>query len=600
MACVVNAQDLKTTINEVLSTNPTVVERLKNYNITKEDITTAKAGYYPKIDLSLGGGYENSKREDYNGDTTLTKDGKYTDTLGLDVYQNSLTYTQNLFNGFATTHQVAQQQNRTISAAYSYIEKANNTAFDATDKYLQLLRQKELLQTAKENVEIDKKIFQKVKKLYGAGLTTLSEVNKIESSLALAKSNYVVQQNSLADAKYNMQSILGRYLDVDEMVKPSVDVKFPKSAEEAAQYALRHNPSLLVGRYNIKLAQERYKEKRAPFYPKLDVEISQSMNNNLSGSQGNDDRFRAMAYLRYNFFNGFADQAELQKSVSQIHQEVESSNITKREVIKKLNLAWEANEKLSKQLKHLIAYKEFSKKTLTLYAKEYDLGRRSLLDVLSSQNDFIRAKAQIINTQYSILFAKYRILDAMGILVSSVADDSELYSNVGLKGRMPKNSDDLPIVYDKDKDLVSDTIDICSNSLSEDMKDIYGCKHIYEGTAQIERYSGFLFDDLTTDITNDGREKLKNLIKQLEPYGYANVKFDILGHADDDSTNSEDLMKLSKQRALKVKDILEKAGFLRSNITIHPQADFAPAFSDESGEGVERNNRVDIVVRKLK
>ena len=62
-------------------------------------------------------------------------------------------------------------------------------------------------------------------------------------------------------------------------------------------------------------------------------------------------------------------------------------------------------------------YEKFSNKTLELYSREYDLGRRSLLDLLSAQNDLIGANSQIINANYNILFAKYRILDAMGILV---------------------------------------------------------------------------------------------------------------------------------------------------------------------------------------
>ncbi len=157
------------------------------------------------------------------------------------------------------------------------------------------------------------------------------------------------------------------------------------------------------------------------------------MNKNLSGIQGENDKFRAMAYLKYNFFNGFADHASLQKSLSNMYQEQESKNILKRQVVEGLNLSWAANKKLDEQLVHLKDYKKFSLKTLTLYSKEYDLGRRSLLDLLSAQNDFIGSKAQLINTEYSMLFAKYRILDAMGTLVGAVVDDNSIvYSNVDL------------------------------------------------------------------------------------------------------------------------------------------------------------------------
>nr|WP_321266129.1 TolC family outer membrane protein [uncultured Sulfurimonas sp.] len=588
------AQDLKTTVDEVLSTNPIILEKIKNYNATKEDIKSAKSGYYPKLDLSLGIGSEHTdKRERANNAAD--------ESFDFSVYQNSLTYTQNIFKGFETTYQVEQQQNRTIAAAYSYIEKVNDTSFEMVNTYLQVMKNRELLDNAKANVDINAEIFKKVQKLYDAGLTTLSEVNKIESSLSLAKSNYVVQENTLLDVTYNMQRVLGRYLEPQEMSRPELNVALPASIEDAAQFAMQNNPSLLVSKYNIKLAQASYKEKKSPFYPHLDIEISQSMNKNLSAIEGEDDRFRVMAFLTYNFFNGFADEAALQKSVSTIHQEVELKNNLRRQVIEGLNLSWAANEKLDDQLKHLNDYKKFSLKTLTLYSKEYDLGRRSLLDLLSAQNDFIGAKSQIINTEYSMLFAKYRILDAMGTLVSTIIGNTDIiYSNVGLVGETPKNEDSLPISYDRDSDLIVDEEDICNNSLSTQMRSIYGCKLIYEDTKRIERYSGFLFEDASANLSDDGQKRLNSLITQIAPYGWEKLKFDILGNAEDEGISKEKLLQLSEQRAQTIKTKLLDAGANAELITLHSKSDKAPMFSNESDDSIELNNRADIIVRKLK
>lgn len=592
VATLLSAQDLRMTIDEVLSTNPIILERLKNYNSTKEDVAIAEAGYYPKLDLSIGVGYEN---------TDGTVGGGSNRPVDYTVYQNSLKYTQNIFKGFETTYQVDQQENRTISSAYSYIEKVNDTSFEMVNTYIQVMRNKELLQTAQENIDINQEIFKKVQKLYEAGLTTLSEVNKIESSLSLAKSNYVVQENTLMDVTYNMQRVLGRFLDPETMVKPELNVALPASIEEAAQYAMQNNPSLLVSKYNVKLAQATYKEKKSPFYPKVDIEVSQSMNENLSAIEGTDNRFRAMAYLSYNFFNGFADSSALQKSISQVHQEVQSKNTIRRSVIEGLNLSWAANEKLGDQLVHLQEYKKFSLKTLTLYSKEYDLGRRSLLDLLSAQNDFIGAKSQIINTEYSILFAKYRILDAMGTLVTTVIGDIDIvYSNVGLIGNTPENVDILPISYDRDKDLIVDEEDICNNSLSNEMRSTYGCKFIYEDTKRIERYTGFLFEDNSEVLTEAGLERLNNLIKQVESYEFKYLKFDIVGNVDSEDMSAEDLLILSDKRANMVKTKLIEAGALESNIVVHAKADKAPMFSNETNNAIDLNNRVDIIVKKLK
>ncbi len=574
-----NAQDLKSTVEEVLATNPIVQERLKNYNATKEDITSAQSGYYPKLDLNLGVGLENTDRSNLPNNQPDTSED-------FNVYQNSLKYTHNIFNGFSTTYKVKEQEYRTASAAYSYIEKANDTSFEMVNQYLQVMKNQELLQTAKENVKINEEILNKVKKLYEAGLTTLSEVNKITSSLSLAKSNLVVQENSILDVSYNFQRVLGRYIETDEMVKPSMDITLPATQEEATQFAMKNNPSLLVSEYNIRLAQATNQEKYSSYYPKIDIEVSQAMNKNLSGIEGNDDRFRAMAYLTYNIFNGFSDSSAIAKSISQIHQEVESKNDLRRQVIEGINLAWAANKKLEEQLVYLKNYKKYSLKTLTLYSKEYDLGRRSLLDLLSAQNDFIGAKAQIISTEYSILFAKYRILDAMGTLVQTVLGDTKpIYSNVDLVSQIPQSSDELPVSFDKDADLIVDEMDICNNSLETQITNIYGCNSKDENISQVQRHAGFMFSD--EELESDSDKKLQKLLTELSPYGFNNIKFTLLSNAQ----NQE----LSQKRADSVKNVLLNAGVLDDNILILSNADRAPISTQES-----LNERVDIIVTILK
>jgi len=594
MAVSVQSQDLKTTVKEVLSSNPVILERLKNYNSIKQDVTSAQSGYYPKIDLVLGVGTERTDREN-------RANGLADQSFDFTVYQNSLTLTQNLFNGFQTTYRVAQQKNRAVSAAYSYIESVNDTSFETVQNYIEVMKNTELLANAKENVEINEEIFQKVKKLFDSGLTTLSEVNKIESSLALAKANYIVQENTYLDTTYALQRLVGRFLNPQKMLEPELSTTLPETLEDATQYAIKNNPSILVSRYNIKLAEASYKEKKSAFYPQIDLEVSQSMNKNLSATEGNEDKFRAMAFFKYNFFNGFDDTAAIQKSISQIHQENQSTNDLRRQVIEGLNLSWAANEKLSQQLVHLQNYQNFSEKTLTLYSKEYDLGRRSLLDLLSAQNDLIGSRSQIITTKYNMLFAKYRILDAMGILLENIfSDTTKIYSNVNLIGSSSAQEDTLPVHHDSDNDLIVDTQDICSNSLVSDTKNIYGCKSVLKGIFQVERYKGFLFEGSSLELTDESLTRLNNLIKQLENYGLKNIEFEVLGNIQATNLSSDELYEISAKRADLIKSHLVNAGADVNKITIHAQSNKAPMYSNTVSEGQELNNRVDIIVLKIK
>lgn len=594
------AQDLKTTLVEVINTNPSIKERLKNYNATKEDINIAKSRYYPKLDLNLGAGYESTTRTDIDGNYQNTSRNIPIKNLGYHVYQNSLTYTHNIFEGFGTKYSVLEEKYKTVSAAYSYIEEVNAKSIETVNAYMDYLKNKELLKTAQDNVTIDEKILEKVRKLYDSGLSTLSEVNKIESSLALAKSNLVVQENRLLDSSYYLEKVLGRHLTKNELEKIDIKINLPKTKEEAIEMAYLNNPSLLITDFNIKLAEATYHKAMAPFYPKVDVLLSANYNKNLSAIAGNNDAYKGMVYLTYNIFNGFSDQASKQKSISRIHQEYEAKNKLKRDIISNINLGYGAKEKLSKQLEHLNQYKNFSLKTLKLYAKEYDLGRRSLLDLLTAQNDYINSKAQIISVEYDILRAKFRILDAMGTLVQTIMEDTtNIYSKVNLAKIDTSKKDTLPLVYDTDKDIIVDSKDICSNSKLSDVQNIYGCNDNTKASV-IDRYSWFLYDDspnylFTDSINDDCINNLKDFIKNTSKSDWKNVKIDIFGNAFEDDKSKQELYKISKKRAEFVRDMFIKAGAKKENISLHVNGDEAPLF----GQNNYKNNRVDIIIKKM-
>jgi len=136
---------------------------------------------------------------------------------------------------------------------------------------------------------------------------------------------------------------------------------------------------------------------------------------------------------------------------------------------------------IAQQLKDLKDYSRFSEKTLELYNEEYDLGRRSLLDLLSAQNDVINSRSQIIIAEHDYLLAKYRILDAMGLLPMAIVGDTESISsrvNLYTDSEAHEILDTVPVKLDVDEDNIIDNEDLCDNSLLENNIMPYGCRKI--------------------------------------------------------------------------------------------------------------------------
>ncbi len=463
-----SATTLKDIVSQTLDNNPIIKERLQNYRATREEIAISEAGYYPTLDLQSSIGRKATGRVTGSADVAEET---------YNIFQNSLILRQNIFNGFSTHEQVTYQKMRTLSASYSFLEKANDITLQTIKAYINLLKERELLINSKDYLKNIEDLYIKVRKAYKAGLTKMSEVSKIQSSLSLARSNYLVQENKISIVAYNYRRVTGKIANLRSMEKVSFNHKLPPNQEKASMFALEYNPSILVGNYNIKGAEALYRESKSKFYPKIDLEISENYNEDYNEFTGVDDRFQAMLVLSYNIFNGGADEASRRNKLSKLSQEVSVTQDLRRQVMEGLDLSWSAYELASEQITFLENYNKESSNTLTLYNKEYDMGERSLLDLLATQNDLKRSKDEIINAEYNLLLAKYRILDAMGLTMASIVGNIKpYYHRVGLySAGVDSHEDTLPITKDKDQDGVPNSKDLCNNTKKGSKVLPFGC-----------------------------------------------------------------------------------------------------------------------------
>jgi len=412
----ISADSLPSIIENVLDTNPIVKERLYYYEVTKSEIGIAKSGYYPSVDLESSIGRKTTGRVDNNISSET-----------YNVFQNSLKLKQNIFNGFYTNETVKYQKMRTLSASYSYLSKVNDIALKVVNAYIQVQQEKALLENSKLNVKHNDTTYKRVQKAYKAGLSTFSEVSKIHASLSLAKSNLMLQQNKLLVAKHRFRKVVGKEISPEALEKLPSNLILPETQKKAEDYALEYSPTILAGKYNIQGAKALYQQSKSAFYPKVDLELSQNYNENYNEFIGVDDRTQGLVVLSYNLYNGGADEIKRVQSLSKIDQEVSLTNDLKREVVLNVQLAWSSYELALNQLPFLKEYQRESQKTLTLHNNEYQLGKRSLLDLITAENDLKRANDEIIYASYGLIQAKYSIMHAMGLIVIAIMNNETLY-----------------------------------------------------------------------------------------------------------------------------------------------------------------------------
>ncbi len=399
------AMELIPTIEDAIIHNPEYRQQVKVYQGAQADLDGAEGDWYPKIDIAAGIGHEELERE--NTSTDLTRK------------EASISLTENLFKGFKTENEIKRYQARKDAAIYSAEAAANQIALDMSEAYINLLKEQELLRLEEQNRKTHQRILDQIMQRSEAGIGNQVEVDQAKARLALASSNTMAAQNNYQDALARFQRILGRMPDND-LIKPEFDFAFPKTLEEATKIAMLNHPTLRSANADIAEAQAQNKTAKSPFYPQLDLEITQTFDDNINGIEGKNHDFQAMLRMRYNLYNGGKDSAHLESTAAAVQQAAEIRNNSRRQTIENLRYAWNARNYVNSQLGYIKDHIKLTYETLEGYRKQFSLGRRSLLDLLNTEDEYNSALRTLVESEAEYAIAELRILNGMGTLLDTL------------------------------------------------------------------------------------------------------------------------------------------------------------------------------------
>jgi adhesin transport system outer membrane protein len=88
-----------------------------------------------------------------------------------------------------------------------------------------------------------------------------------------------------------------------------------------------------------------------------------------------------------------------------------------RDALESIDKAWAARTITATRVAALVRQLAADKKAIAAYRKEYELGQRSLIDLLNAENQYFNAAVSLTSSRGVIVFADYQLLAAMGSLL---------------------------------------------------------------------------------------------------------------------------------------------------------------------------------------
>ncbi|WP_299400396.1 TolC family outer membrane protein [Pelagibius sp.] len=413
LAMSAHAMSLTEAVEQAIATNPDIGVVASNREAVDQELRQARGLYLPQIDLAAGIGIENfddsTSRANNNGGTETTR-----------RQETSLTLQQRLFDGFEAGATVEREQARVESAANRVYENSAVLALDAIGAYLEVLRQRDLVKLAEDNVAYHQQVLAAQQERLRGGGGSEADVAQTEARTARADNTLIETLNDLRDSEAIFTRIIGSFPGNDLTYPEFPAGSLPADLDDAVQLAVRNNNTTKIFEADVRTAEAEVELSEVPFYPAITLEAQSEYNDGTSALDTYEFNNQVMVRVRWNLFRGGIDRAARQEALFRL---TESKNRRFQSVLEsqqEMRTSWFALEAARDSIEALETARDFNRSTLDAYEQQFEVAQRTLLDVLDAENELFVSEGQLVTAQTNEQLASYRVLGVGGILLDTL------------------------------------------------------------------------------------------------------------------------------------------------------------------------------------
>lgn len=403
------AENLLQVYQQARDNNPDLRKAAADRNAAFEKINEARSPLLPQLGLSAGYSYA-SGYKDANGIDTKTGTG----SLGL---------TQTLFD-MSLWRQLNLQEKQAGIQDVSYQVSQQSLILNTATAYFNVLRAIDLLSyTEAQKKEVYRQLDQTTQR-FNVGLVAITDVQNARAQYDTVLANEVSARNDLDNALESLRQISGQfYPELASLNVESFSTKKPDQINNLLKEAESRNLTLLSARLGQDLAREQIKNAETGYMPKLGLEASSSISDNqYSGSNANtvQDSTKGQNSVGINFslplYSGGATNSQVKQAQYNFVGASETLESAHRSMIQLVRSSY---NNISASISGISAYQQVvvsAQSSLEAMEAGYQVGTRTIVDVLNATTTLYNAKQQLANARYDYLISQLNIKSALGTL----------------------------------------------------------------------------------------------------------------------------------------------------------------------------------------
>lgn len=398
----VGAEDLLHIYRQSLESDPVLKAAAASQQASQEAKPQARALLLPNIGVTASQG------------NTFGAVGSTTGRSSYNTHNYAISMVQPLYNRSSQVQQRLAEA--TVNQAdIDFLNAENDLILRVAQAYFSVLAALDNLTFATAEKNAFARQLEQANRRFEVGLATITDVYDAQARFDGAVSSEISALNTLANTREQLRQLTGQDYAQLNILGNRMPLALPKPSDPEAwvRMALENNLSLQSAGFGVEQARENIKLQKSGHYPKLDLSVSRA---DVDSGFTHSYSSQANLQLTIPIYSGGAVSSRSRQAAYNYEASRQNLEDLQRNTITTVRNAYRGQETAISQIKALDQTRVSTRSALEATQAGYEVGTRTIVDVLNAETDVYRAERDYAQARYSYVVNVLTLRQAAGRL----------------------------------------------------------------------------------------------------------------------------------------------------------------------------------------
>jgi adhesin transport system outer membrane protein len=393
----------------MLQNHPELQARWLGAQAQDQLVGAAAAARLPRVDLNASAGSENTQRLDGAGNSI---------PLSGSTNRTTLVGRLPIYDGSEVASETQRQQRLTNVRVLELRQAEDQLLAELARAWHDVIRNRMLIDVAHFNVRAHERLLALVEQRVISGAGRGVDLEQARARLASARLGLSSDQGQLAEASARYARFALGPADPALGGLALAAFAVPSSEREAWRFAIKGSSALQASAEAFAASESEVAVRRSVFKPRVAVEARHDLNARTAAIPNAASSSIALTF-NYNLFAGGGDVARREDASLRSMASRRQFQDTATQLRQTVSSTWAEVVRQQAVYQQAASYAESILKTRQAYRQQYEIGQRSLLDLLNTENEVAQAQRLHINAWADARNALIRLVSLTGQLAEA-------------------------------------------------------------------------------------------------------------------------------------------------------------------------------------